>query len=369
MKKQKWSMRKKIVTVIIIIFAIIIVVALAMLGTMYFAAKSMGIGSAEVADYDTRIEIWNSAAGNSSNSKLDDMNIGNSKNLMFATMKFADMIVSETYADGEQIIDTFTYLYEIERGFENETYEDAPYLIPYLVDDGDSAVIVIPGGGFGYKSMDGMNGEGKDVAISLNEAGINAFVLHYRTNPYEYPIPYLDLQRAVRYLRYHADTYHINPDKISMIGFSAGGNLIATFSNTVMGNNLFPDNYVPDDIDTVDDSVSSVAMIYPAVSFNFNVPMLFCMFDDELVRDANTRNELLSIMDMTENFNSSEIRQFIAYGTKDAMVGTGEVEKYIAKAESQNTDITVVKAEGQDHGFSQSYYINDFIEWFKACMN
>ncbi len=205
---------KKIILIIVIIFAVIIFISIGVFLLMQQAAKSMGIGSGKVEDYDTRIEIWETVAGNSDRSKLDDMNIdyGN-KNTLFATITFADKIVNSHYEDAEREIDTFTYLYEIKGGYENETYTDVPYLIPYLVDDSDSAVIVIPGGGFGYKSMDGNNSEGKDIAATLNKNGISAFVLHYRTNPYEYPISYLDLQRAVRYLRFHADEFHISPEK------------------------------------------------------------------------------------------------------------------------------------------------------------
>ncbi len=126
-------------------------------------------------------------------------------NVFLQQILFASAIVNETYKDEERTIDTFTYLYEIEGDYEKETYEDIPYMIPYLSEGSDRAVIVLPGGGFSFKSMDGSNGEGRDVAVALQEKGITAFVLHYRSNPYEWPIPQLDLQRAVRYLKYHAN--------------------------------------------------------------------------------------------------------------------------------------------------------------------
>jgi len=54
-------------------------------------------------------------------------------------------------------------------------------------------------------------------------------------------------------------------------------------------------------------------MIYPALSFNHNVPMLFAMFDDEDVRDPEKREELLSLMDMKNCVaNSRDVPQFIA---------------------------------------------------------
>src|SRR3712207_7956862 len=61
--------------------------------------------------------------------------------------------------------------------------------------------------GFVFKTIDGSGQEGRDVARKLQERGINAFVLHYRSNPYKYPIPQLDLQRAIRYIRYRSEEH------------------------------------------------------------------------------------------------------------------------------------------------------------------
>lgn len=133
------------------------------------------------------------------------------------------------------------------------------------------------------------------------------------------------------------------------------------YINTIMGRKLFPEDYTPDEMDVVDDSVSAAGMIYPALSYNANVPMLFCSFNDELVRDEGKRNELLQKLDLSVNFASEEIPQLVAYGTKDGMVGMDESKKYIAAAQKAGTDIIEIAAEGQDHGFGQEYYLEDFV--------
>lgn len=323
-----------------------------------------------VSDYDKKINIWGTdIAGNSSKSKLDDMNIDYNSNKLLSMLSFVQAIVNTKYKDMERIIDTFTYFYEIEGKFEKETYEDEPYLIPYLSGNSDSAVIVIPGGGFGYKSMDGTENEGKDIAETLNKNGINAFVLHYRTNPYEYPIPYLDLQRAIKFLKYNSERYGIDKNKISMIGFSAGGNLITHHINRIQNNDIYPKDYIKDEIDNEDATINFAAMIYPATTFNFNVPMLFAMFDDEDVRDESKRKELLDLMDNSKNFNSSNVKQFIAHGDKDGMVGTTETPKYIKKAKEKGADIKEVVAKNGEHGFKQKYYMDEYIKWFKKQVN
>lgn len=350
--------------------SIVLIIAIVLAATIFIilfqAAKSMGIGTKSVADYEKRIEIWNTPAGNSEKSKLDDMNIKYTANPLLSTISFATAIVSDKYKDIERTVDTFTYHYEVACGYESEKYDDQPYLIPYISEGSDCAVIVIPGGGFGYKSMDGSTGEGKDVAVTLQENGISAFVLHYRTNPYEYPIPYLDLQRAVRFLRYHAEDYGLDPDKISLIGFSAGGNLIGTYINTIQGNELFPADYSKDEIDSVNDIVTSAAMIYPALSFRYNVPMLFCMFDADEVRNKERREELLEQTDLWRHISSQDVSQFIAYGTKDGMVGMDETVRYIEEAKNAGCTIKDIVIEGADHGFGPENYMENYLQWIAS---
>lgn len=356
MKKHK-LMKKFLIT----IAAILLICGIGIFALMKIVGNFIGSEHAPVADYDKRIEIWNTVAGNNSRSKLEDMNIDYDENIMGATFAFIKAIVNTEYADAECIIDTFTYLYEIKGGYEKESYEDMPYLIPYMVEDSKGAVIVIPGGGYGYKSMDGSTGEGKDIALTLNQHGYSAFVLHYRSNPYEYPIPQLDVQRAVRYLRANAEKYGFDPENIALIGFSAGGNQVGSYINLIMGNNLFPEDYTPDAIDVINDSVQAAGMIYPALSYNVNVPMLFCSFSDKLVRDEVKRSQLLLNMDLSQQFNSEEIPQLVSYGTSDGMVGMDESKKYIEVARENGADITEIVAEGQDHGFGQQFYMDEFV--------
>lgn len=106
-----------------------------------------------------------------------------------------------------------------------ETDEDKPAITPYLVPGkGNAAVIVAPGGGYGMRA----HHEGEPVARWLNALGISAFVLRYRVAPYKYPAALLDAQRAIRTVRHSADAFGIDPNRVGMLGFSAGGHLTAT---------------------------------------------------------------------------------------------------------------------------------------------
>jgi acetyl esterase/lipase len=85
-----------------------------------------------------------------------------------------------------------------------------------------SAVIVLPGGG--YRSLV-WEKEGAVEAKWLASRGVAAFVLQYRLSPYRFPVPMLDGARAVRYVRSHAAEFGIDPKRIGVWGFSAGGHL------------------------------------------------------------------------------------------------------------------------------------------------
>lgn len=94
------------------------------------------------------------------------------------------------------------------------------------------AVVIFPGGGYGILAYDW---EGTDFAKWLNAQGIAGIVVKYRlpiskslTDPKE--VPLLDAQRAVRLVRQNATTWNIDPTKIGILGFSAGGHLASTLS-------------------------------------------------------------------------------------------------------------------------------------------
>ncbi len=106
--------------------------------------------------------------------------------------------------------------------------EEIPQLTAYVPDDKktDSAIIIFPGGGYSHRAIH----EGKKYAEFLAENGYTAFVCDYRVFPHQFPIPLLDVRRAVRVVRSKADEYGICKDKIAVMGSSAGGHLAALVS-------------------------------------------------------------------------------------------------------------------------------------------
>lgn len=100
------------------------------------------------------------------------------------------------------------------------------YFPPWGKNPSGTAVIVAPGGGYQFLAS---NHEGRQVANWFNALGITSFVLTYRLGPrYHHPIELGDAQRAIRLVRAHAAELNIRPDRIGMMGFSAGGHLAST---------------------------------------------------------------------------------------------------------------------------------------------
>jgi acetyl esterase/lipase len=88
-----------------------------------------------------------------------------------------------------------------------------------------AAVVICPGGGYGGLAIDH---EGHQVARWLNSLGVAGIILQYRVAPHRHPLPMHDAQRAVRYVRAHAKEWKVDPHKVGILGFSAGGHLAST---------------------------------------------------------------------------------------------------------------------------------------------
>jgi len=88
-----------------------------------------------------------------------------------------------------------------------------------------AAVIICPGGGYG---MCVMSYEGNDIGRWFAARGVSAFVLRYRVAPHKHPLPGNDVRKAISRVRKEAAMLNIDPNRIGVMGFSAGGQLAAT---------------------------------------------------------------------------------------------------------------------------------------------
>ncbi len=142
--------------------------------------------------------------------------------------------------------------------------EDRPTITLYSPSsqhDPATAVIVFPGGGYSYLAT---NHEGRQIANWLNSLGIVAFVVRYRLGPrYHHPVELGDAQRAIRLVRSRAKEFGVLPDKIGVIGFSAGGHLVSTAETHFDAG----DPQAQDPIDRVSSRPDFAILAYPVISF------------------------------------------------------------------------------------------------------
>lgn len=127
-----------------------------------------------------------------------------------------------------------------------------------------TAIVICPGGGYGVLSIEG---EGNAVAKRLNEDGITAFVLKYRlprTPGAQFldPVPLSDALRAIQWVRAHAGDFGINPSRIGILGFSAGGHLAASAGTRYARGSEFGS----DDLSKVSTRPDFVGLVYPVIS-------------------------------------------------------------------------------------------------------
>ncbi len=119
-----------------------------------------------------------------------------------------------------------------------------------------SAILIFPGGGYNRLAI---KKEGYEIAEWLSKLGYTAFVLQYRV-PDKQEGALMDAQRAIRIVRSKAKAYNINPDKIGVLGFSAGGSLAARAA-TRYEDQTYP---LVDEMDSLSSKPNFSVLIYPA---------------------------------------------------------------------------------------------------------
>jgi acetyl esterase/lipase len=208
------------------------------------------------------------------------------------------------------------------------------------------AVLVCAGGAFQFRND---RIEGTPVAEHLSELGYQSFVVNYRLRPYTMQEGALDLARAVRYVRSHAEDLGIEETDIAVVGFSAGGilggELLLNFGGTINGTAIDPD-YVPDELDRISADASAVGMVY---SFYGRLSV------------ASTD---------VEKFKASGLPpSYFVYGTRDPFVS--QFEACVNALQQAGVPVESHALEGWRHGFGagDGQWILDFDKWLSGIFN
>ncbi|MGA3373797.1 MAG: alpha/beta hydrolase [Terracidiphilus sp.] len=214
------------------------------------------------------------------------------------------------------------------------TADGQPLTMDYYAPQGSGlhpAAILIHGGG--YIGGNSKNGSEAYVADFLAPAGYAVFSVNYRLAP-KYPYPYmvLDVERAVRFIRHNAKQWHVDPEKIALVGGSAGGFI----SNMAGIRNAPGDPHAADPVDRESAKVQAVVSLYAQSSFEF-VPLtanVHQLLDPLIAREG----EKAAIKEASP----------ITYVSKDAppfLEILGDQDEYIPFSEATNLQ-TALQAVG-----------------------
>ncbi|MBF4494777.1 alpha/beta hydrolase fold domain-containing protein [Flavobacterium sp. MR2016-29] len=221
-----------------------------------------------------------------------------------------------------------------------------------------TSVIICPGGGYGMLAI---NKEGYKVAEWLNTLGINAFVLKYRL-PSDLIMknktigPLQDAQEAVRLVRRNAVKWKLNPTKIGIMGFSAGGHLAATLST-----------HYSDKIYTTSDTTSAKPnfsiLIYPVISMQEGITHQGSK-DNLLGKNANS--EISDKYSNEKQITAATSKAFLVHATDDKAVPVENSINYYLALKKEKVSAEMHLYESGGHGFGLGVKGTN-ASWPKTC--
>ncbi|CAM3743562.1 alpha/beta hydrolase fold domain-containing protein [Flavobacterium chungbukense] len=237
----------------------------------------------------------------------------------------------------------------------------APTLTAYFADpikSNGSAVIICPGGAYGMLAI---NKEGFKAAEWLNSIGIHAFVLKYRL-PSDLIMknktvaPLQDAQEALRMVRRNAVQWKINPNKIGIMGFSAGGHLASTLSNH------YNDKvYIPSDTTSAKPNFS--ILIYPVISAQESITH---QGSKDNLLGKNPERALVDFYSNEKQVNAATPKAFLVHATDDKAVPVENSINYYLALKKEKVSAEMHLYENGGHGFGLGVKgTNTF--WPKTC--
>jgi acetyl esterase/lipase len=171
-------------------------------------------------------------------------------------------------------------------------------------------IVVLPGGGYSDLMM---KYEGKRTAEFYNKHNISVFVVRYRHAPrYHYPVPLDDALRAMRIVRSRAAEFHLAPDHIGVIGFSAGGHLASMVATRFDTGNP----QAKDAIDRVSSRPDFAILVYPVITFVDKPFVHHGSMVNLIGKDESLKSELSSELHMRKDTPPV----FLVHGGEDTVV-------------------------------------------------
>ena len=195
-------------------------------------------------------------------------------------------------------------------GIANVSEPTLTYFAPAVDKPNGTAVIIAPGGGYVRLSTER---EGVQYARWLGTLGVTSFVLKYRMQEFGHPAPLQDVLRAMRMVRSRAKEFGINPDRIGVMGSSAGGHLAAS-AGTLFDH---PAGKTGDSLDAVNARPDFLILMYPVISMDD--PVAHAGSRRALLGE-NPSPELLTLMSLEKQVTPSTPPTLLIHTQEDASV-------------------------------------------------
>ena len=204
----------------------------------------------------------------------------------------------------------------------------------------------------------------------LVEKGYTVFSLNHRAVPkFQFPDPFLDIQRAVRYVRYNAEKYGIDPDRIGAVGGSSGGHLISLLAT--LGEEGNPED--PDPINRESSRVQTVVaraapfdLTKMGHSLNLSLLLGTRLVDD--IRSQETRRYIDA--SPVTYLSSDDPPMLLIHGDKDKIVPYEQSLNFLSKLRQEGIASKLITIPGAGHGpsfpgaINPPNYIEEMVTWF-----
>ena len=227
-------------------------------------------------------------------------------------------------------------------GAQGQSVDDIPTLTPYLPKSNanGAAFIVCPGGGYAHLA----DHEGGPVAEWLNSIGITAFVLKYRHGPrYQHPIPLQDAARAIRLVRSRSNEWHIDPNRIGILGFSAGGHLVSTIGTHFDAGSA----NATDQIDRVSSRPDLLVLIYPVISMG----QFTHAGSKKMLLGENPSNDLVTLLSNELQVTKDTPPTFLVHTANDKAVPVENSLMFAEALRKAGVEFELHVYERGEHGF------------------
>lgn len=203
-----------------------------------------------------------------------------------------------------------------------------------------SAVIVCPGGGYSHLA----DHEGRPVAEWLNSIGITAFVLKYRLGPrYHHPAPLQDAARAIRLVRARAAEWQIDPKRIGILGFSAGGHVASTIGTHFDAGQ--PNS--SDAVEKVSSRPDALILIYPVITMGGFTHS----GSRKLLLGENPSAEMVTLLSNEEQVTKQTPPTFLVHTANDAAVPVENSLRFAEALRKMGVPFELHIYERGPHGF------------------